>query len=78
MGERNPYLSLKKHDMPIVEDAMEIDDKVYTEYLQFFYSKANKFKKIFKTVNKNGSLRYIQVKSPIRYSIGGYYCDLKN
>ena len=77
-GERTPYLSLKKYGVAIVEDAIKIDDTAYTEYLEFVDSKADKFKKLFTTLNKNGSSRYIQEKGPNRYTIGGEDCDLED
>ena len=78
MSERNPYLSLMEYGMAFVKDAINIDAKAYEGYSVFVDSKADKFKKLFTTINKNGSPRYLPNKSLNRYSISGADFNLKN
>ena len=64
--------------MAFVEGEIDIDDKAYEEYSEFVDSKADRFKKLFTTINKNGSPRFIPDKIPNRYTFGGTDCDLEN
>ena len=76
ISERNPHLSLKKYGMDFVEDAININDKVYEYHSEFIDSKADRFNKLFTIINKNGSPKYLPDKSLNRYLIGGDDCNL--
>ena len=76
--EKTPYLSLKKNGVALIEDAIEIDDTAYQEFLDYVQSESSKFQPLFTTINKNGSPKFIMEKGPNRYSIGGENCNLEN
>ena len=77
MAEKSPYLSLKKHGVAFLEDAIEIDNGAYDDYLKVVDSNKHNFKKLFVTLNKQGTPKYIPDKDPNRYVMGAEFCDLE-